>query len=225
MPVKKRTRPVNPNYKEFMRSNPLNPAIDELIKKIPKRIMWSRKYQAFNQEEHIRKLKLDNKFFSSLKPDTKVLEIGSGTGRLTNYLLKHSRLQPENYHLLDNSYGENMPWIKSRVKRLMNQGKIKYFNANMWTHEYPKNTYDHILIPENFFIWTSPEYQEHEGITEAKINVLRKFVKKLEPALKPKGSIRISYIHEEAVKQIKKNKVLPQFKIISTKGGIILQKT
>ncbi len=77
----------------------------------------------FSPESQRWHIHADASFLASLTPAPQVLEIGAGTARLANQILNHSRLNPQNYHLMDAHYGNAPPWMKKKIFLLWKQKK------------------------------------------------------------------------------------------------------
>ncbi|MDO8428635.1 MAG: hypothetical protein Q7S92_05480 [Candidatus Diapherotrites archaeon] len=156
-------------------------------------------------------LKLDSAFFSSLRSETRVLEIGSGTGRLTDYLLKRTPLKPENYELLDIAYGEYLPYLKGKIYRLIKAGKLKASQGNMFTHKYSKKFYDHILVPEAYFPMNGQE-------------TLSGLVEQLMPALRENGALRITTVRTGMARTGELTRLEKKYQIeVTSEGGLIIR--
>ncbi len=84
-------------------------------------------YSAFPLEvtlETLSKSRLEH----GITRDSKILEIGSGSGRLANYLTRKFKIDPTNYWLTDASYGKKETWaIKGRLHRLRRKGLRKQY--------------------------------------------------------------------------------------------------
>ncbi|MDO8538078.1 MAG: hypothetical protein Q7S21_04290 [archaeon] len=226
---KKRVRPVNKERERMLKINPNSLEFKEIKAKLSPRLRAG--WHIFENIRHIHTLQLDRDFFSSLKPNTKVLEIGAGTGRLADYLLKNSKLRPENYEIMDKRYGEKeMPFLRKKIFLLMKKRRIKVTKANMWEHGFKKNAYNHILIPEGFF--ASSEITKKmwkPGMStsardELLIETVTGLVGKLGRALKQNGTLRISYIWPEILEEIEKRNLFHGFKVTIKTTSIILQK-
>lgn len=250
---RKKARPLHKARQEFLRT-PANRS-RELLRlrgEMPRRLRKTIGYHYFSPATHVERLKLDSKFFASLTGKSSVLEIGAGTGRLADYLLKHSRLKPENLDLMDRQYDKHPPWLKKRIKALVDEGRLKLIEGDMY--EFPfKKRYDHILIPEAFFNLASnvsPEFgKAHERVSRAAKKEgwfvedrlenteafewfldavqTRILVERLEASVKAGGSIRISWFDDQTVKwMLKHPQIFPGFKASTgAKGnGLILEK-
>ncbi len=232
MPRKLRVRPVHPALQGWPPRG-----IDQskyVRPELPSRLSHSQKWLWFNPQRHREALLLDADFLQSLDDRTRLLEIGFGTGRFADYLLRHTRLQPENYELLGQETFEEGPFLKRRVYDLVLKKKILLTRANMWTHVYPRNQYNHVIVPEAYF----PEWKNdlgeplppgafsrlpQEEKRRLKSEHLAAFVKRLSPSVRKGGSIRISYFSGDLTPEAQK-KLSRYFRIRQTWAGIIFDK-
>tara|TARA_Y100000310_G_scaffold327376_1_gene393633 strand:+ start:4030 stop:4596 length:567 start_codon:yes stop_codon:yes gene_type:complete len=132
-------------------------------------------YLHFTVNHHVKTLLLGEDFLSSITPQTRILEVGFGSGQLTNFLMKKSALSPKNITLLDFDY-RSLEYVQSSVRRLIKKGVIKHIKSDVVDYNHPENAYDHIIMPESHF--------RRMGVT----------MDKLVPALKPGGTIRMSNV-------------------------------
>lgn len=227
-------RPQNAAHMAANRTSANDPHLSSLIRKIPPRIRRLHSYSQTPASRHTGVI-LDRAFFASLRPDTRILEIGAGTGRLADYLIAHTKLRPENYEILDKGYWKrSMPWLKKKIFLSAKNGKIKVTKADMWDHRYPENSYDHILVPESFF----PDYAKgfpgaeqrarlnKDEQLQLNIKFLKKLVEKLGPSLRHHGSIRISWFGYKAeLAELERQNPFLNFKLSTTPaGGVILER-
>jgi len=82
-------------------------------------------FEVFSVAHHRKFLRLDDPFLRSLTSQSRVLEIGFGSGRLANFLLKNSQLKPENFHLMDKEYIRDLPYLNRLIRQLISKGRIK----------------------------------------------------------------------------------------------------
>ncbi len=232
MPKKMRMRPVHPALKNRPPSGMDQSKFDRAV--LPPRLAASSRYQYFEPRWHVRNLRLDSDFINSLNENARLLEIGPGTSRLTDYLLRNSSIKPENYELMDTMYAGSIPFLKRRVSKLIRKGKLKTISANMWDYPYPTNRYDHILIPEAYF----PIYRGHDGTiqpagwfgrlendekTQVASAHLEHLVRLIGPSLRHGGSIRLSHYGLPLSDEFK-DKISREFKIWKSRGGLVLEK-
>ena len=175
---------------------------------------------------------MDSGFFASLTPASRVLEVGSWSGRLAERILKHSNMLPENYEMADLKYAGPRPFMRRWIHGLVKSGKIKLIPGNIFHKILPENYYEHILIPESFFpSELEPKRFEalraEKGPKEAAIAMLVALALRLYPSLRQGGSLRISSVHF-TIGKIHLNpelpRLLPQFQFATTKSGLILIK-
>lgn len=63
----------------------------------------------------------------------KVLEIGGGSGRLADFLIRTEQINPANYVLSDKSYNDKRAWaLKKKVFLARQQGKMKVMPLDAW---------------------------------------------------------------------------------------------
>lgn len=199
------------------------------------RLAWRYEYNAFSPKDQAAVLELGSNFLSSLSQNHHVLEIGAGTGRLADFLLRRSKLKPENYELLDLNYGPNMPFVKKKVFLHHKSGRMKLIQADMFRHKYPRNYYDHIivsdaLVPFNITAPTGirPKFSESSKgshLVNVEVGFLKILVGKLSPSLRTNGSIRICNVFASTWALISKQNIFPGFELkYIPQGGLILQK-
>ena len=214
------------NQLRTMRKN--QPEFAELARRVPPHLLHWLEYASFQTKLHVRRLGLSKTFLKTLGPTTRMLEIGAGSGRLTEHLIKNTRLTPENYEIMDISYEQNPPFLKKAIHLLKRRRRIKVTAGNMFEREYPQDYYHHILLPEAFHPRTLEDYGKLEEDIEpagAELVALARLVNKLARALKYNGTIRISGIHLSLARRVIRRKVFPAFRIRRTSGGLILTKT
>ena len=218
-PKAKRPRPVHEGLARLKSSELLTfSELTRLVQSLPpalRKVYKTNKF--FSPRHHLKNMALTKKFLASLGPETKVLEMGAGSGRLTNFLLKNSSLRPENYTMFDLAYDKAPPWFKRKVSAFINAGRLKLIKGDMFTYSYPRNAFHHVLIPEAFFV--SDAYYERvkelgaetrkriaagkarkgegkrkyrEASSVVYVEELKKLVDRLAPAVKKGGSIRLS---------------------------------
>jgi len=159
----------------------------------------------------------------SFNEKTKILEIGAGSGRLAQHLLKNTKLKPENYELFDAEYGDHLPWLKRKIYSLSRQNKLKLTQGDMWNHKFPKNVYSHIFIPNAFFpdvqkdreLYSELIIKAREGKLEKSLAAdligykdclfLQELLNNLLPSLKSNGTIRVSHIDPATTEYAVKN--------------------
>ena len=128
-------------------------------------------YRAFSIAHHRTFLKLDDAFLKSISPQTKILEIGFGSGRLTKFLLKNTELRPENLQVIDSMYNNwdanpldveyhgreinptkpKVPYVKRKIARLIARKRLTVIRAEATEHRYPKDFFDHVIFSEGIF--------------------------------------------------------------------------
>jgi hypothetical protein len=201
---------------------------------LPKSVVNAIKWKQHSPSYLTNALKLDSKFLTSLTSETKILELGAGTGRLTNWILNNSKIKPENYTILDLVYSNTKPSMKKKIALLIKKGKIKPIQEQILQHEYPKNHYNHIFLPESFFPeFLAPEhiksYEFKSGVRKQNARIFEMLIKKLNPALKKGGTIRLSskinigHMVWGIKKEIKELN-LQGYNISFTNTGVILKK-
>ncbi len=191
-----------------------------LISQMPLRLAASARNTTHLTSRHVRELRLNKLFLDSLGSNTRVLEVGPGTGRLADWLLRHSELDERNYEMLDLAYGINPPYLKKRVFLLKQRRPNQARRGNVFTEILPKEKYDHILLPRSFTPQTHPKYSEilgeNQSEPEAYSRVMKELLLKLAPSLKIQGSIRISYVDDSTAEEMARDPAFKDFsKIIS----------
>lgn len=165
-------------------------ALEELAKQHPKIAARLPRWATFQVEGHLQTLGLDNEFMQSLTPETRVLEIGAGTGRLANYLLKRTPLQPRNYILFDKAYEAIPPALKRRIFRRWRKGRgsLKLVAGDYFTFDFGEigtGKWHHIIMPESYF-------GKESGSIDFEYAQLLSFIKKMLDHVEPGGSLRMS---------------------------------
>ena len=167
------------------------------------------RYKVFQNKVHLENLAFDKPFLGSIGPNTRMLEIGYGSGRLTDYLLRSTRLAPGNLTIVDFAFPDAGQYQKKRVFLAQKTGRIKRLTGNYMLQNYPKNHFDHIILPESFF------------------NTFKGMLKKLAPALKTGGTLRISFAHPQAIQDLANAGFFEPFGVTvinSTRRGVVLRK-
>jgi SAM-dependent methyltransferase len=200
---------------------------------IPARLK-KQNYEYYNVKHTMKRLGINKDFLIKINENTRVLEIGSGSGRFADFLLRKTKLKPENLELMDLQFKkEDLPYLKSLVYRLQNKGKIKLTQGDLFTHDYKGKFYDIVLIPNSFFSFVTLQNKlEREKFKEIiirkykriinkftiteikKIESLNIFLKRIDPAIKINGEIRINYFPErilKLVKEAKENKIFSKY--------------
>jgi len=139
-----------------------------------------------------------------------VLELGAGTGRLGDWLLKKTALRPEGYVAVDQIYGERPEvFMKARVWKQAKRGKIRLLKGNIWKpgpihRALTGETFDHILIPEGLMEpgWERPPVELEEPRKAGRV-----FARILVKKLKQGGTLRFSHaqpiFNERASRQVR----------------------
>ncbi len=207
----------------------------ERRQKTLKRIRVAKEYDMFPPSRHSVELKIGQRFLDSLGPNTKILEVGAGSGRLTEFILKRSKIRPENYTILDYEFGRAVSAPLTRtVFSLLKKGKLRILGGNFLERDFGKESYDHILVPQSFFMDSATAKNRRDlarmhdtGYPDNRVNYLALIVEHLKPALRPKGSIRVSSIQfldfpATAIKTLRL--FFPEFDVADTNGGFIFIK-
>ena len=149
-------------------------------------IEYSRRWILFNVKHHLESLKLDEGFMRGITPQSRVLILGEGSGRLADYFFRKTALVPENLTLVDQAYGRSKPGLKKQVFLLWKQGRLKLRKKNYFAGVQGK--FDHILLPESVF---GPNSRENADETYGDF---QKLLKKHLPNLLPGGTFRATYL-------------------------------
>lgn len=172
----------------------------------------------YSNRRNINELGLDKEFLNSLESDTKVLELGSGTGRLAKYLLGNSKLKRENYTIFDLSYMDKMPYLKGRIWRSYKSGKLNLLGGNYYTFDFGDEKWHHIIIPHAFFT-------PFHGLVEEKEtpHLIKTLANKFLPHCYDGGSLRIN--HVDTPERIPEKDLLQFNKFLKTleKKGITIK--
>ncbi len=138
-------------------------------------------YQSFSPRHHIAVLDLDEAFLESVTPHTKILELGAGSGRLADYLLRKTKVDSSHYILADPAYVGRPPGLKRRVYRLWKKGVVQLAPLSYTGKIVGK--YHHILLPESVLA-------SREDLYEKLITLMRSLL----PHVRAGGSLRMSYV-------------------------------
>jgi len=132
------------------------------------------RYLRFKPSHHVRVLHLNDGFLRGLTNNTRVLEIGSHTGGLTDYLLGKSKLRPENYTLLDRLYITPHIPLKRKVAELVKRKKIRMIAADYHEYDFGNEQWNHILMPASLFPRKGAKSEEvHSDMIKAIEKILR----------------------------------------------------
>ena len=158
------------------------------------------KWEAFKVKEVKEEFEWDKTgFFEGITPKTRILEIGAGTGRLAQKILK-TKARPENITLVDLAYTKNkIPSMKSNVYYLARKGRLKIFHGNLFKPEFDKGKkFDKIIISHAFFPGREPGINRvrhgHSDIPylDNKVEGLRRVVELYYPFLSKGGEMYFS---------------------------------
>lgn len=219
---------------------------------IPNRLK-KQAFEYFSVKTTAQKLAITDKFLKKINENTSVLEIGSGSCRFADFLLRKTKLKSNNLELMDVQFNQkDLPFLKSLIYKLNKQGKIRLTKADMFEHEYNKK-YHFVFIPNSFFSFVTFKdkvkrerfkevvLKKYKGflkefsLTEVKqVESLNIFLKKIDQSLYLNGEVRLNYMSENILKLIKKtkskNKIFEKysFKEIKTQDskdtGLIIKK-
>jgi len=193
----------------------------------PKRLEKQFRYNYFNIEYHKNVFGINEAFNKKITEKTKVLEIGAGSGRFADYLLRKTKLESKNLDLLDIQFKkDDLPYLKSLIWNLQKKGKLNLIQGNMYEHKLNKK-YDFIFVTSAIFTIRSPEIinkittnigkAKTVEQSQLKLESLNVLVNNLHPALNLGGEIRLNYMLKEIIKmieeQIKFNPIFTKYKI------------
>ncbi|MFA4907332.1 MAG: class I SAM-dependent methyltransferase, partial [archaeon] len=163
---------------------------------------WEKIYSAKIPAVAINNFKWHEKaFLSGITPKTKVLEIGAGSGRLVEFLLKRTNLRPENLAIADLTYGTIFsPALKRKVYSLVAKGKIRILSDNFESRNKPflgGEKFDKIIL-SNFFV-VKPKVPA-EGVLSEHMHQFRWSFENLFPLMKVNGELFISEVRRPSGK-------------------------
>ncbi|MFH0906377.1 MAG: hypothetical protein V1824_03495 [archaeon] len=162
----------------------------------------------FPLELQKKSLIIDSVFLKKLSPKSKIIEIGSGTGRLADYILNHSEINPVNYTMVDLDYA--LP----RSGPFLNRHIFELYNKSLKS----KGKKGIELIAESAFKFQPSERVEHIIISNIDISTktsddLISLFKKLSNSVVKGGTIRF-YTTNRKFWTFRKSIEIDGFKII-----------
>jgi len=220
-PIIKKPRNKEPHLKKEIKFSHTSTKIQ------PKRLEKQFQYSYFNIDYHKNVFGINKAFNKKITEKTKILEIGAGSGRFADYLLRKTKLESKNLDLLDSQFKKgDLPYLKSLIWNLQKKGKINLIQGNMYDYKLNKK-YDYIFVTSAIFTLRSPEIINKiiKNIGKAhtveqsqlKLESLNVLVNNLHPALNLGGEIRLNYMPKNIIKmieeQIKFNPILKKYKI------------
>jgi len=167
---------------------------------IPKNVeRWRGRYESFTPARYSRLFEWSKRrFLRGINENAKILEVGSGSGRLADFILRNSKCRPENYFMMDLAYKEKVPFLKSKIFKLIKEKKIGVLAQDLFNPKL-KGKFDKIIIAESFFVperFFKKELRKSNlsGVHQEESDAfgLLKVIDLYLPLLNPKGELFLS---------------------------------